>query len=86
MPDQKECIRLFLESVIKAAIAELGLTIQVLPEHLLSNRVALTHFLAEQLHNLGQRQATEIEKRLETLKRRPSEGHGGGASRSRNQH
>jgi len=30
------------------------------------NRVALTHFLAEQLHNLGDRKARELEERWET--------------------
>jgi hypothetical protein len=54
--------RPLIEWIIKAAIAECGLTIHVLPEELISNRVALTHFLAEQLHNLGERKATELEE------------------------
>ena len=80
MPDQLALIRLFVEQLMKAVIAECGLTIQVLPDHLLSNRVALTHFLAEQLHNLGQRQVEEIERRLDKLedeKRGPSQPAGG---------
>jgi hypothetical protein len=70
MPDQHAWIRLraarpVIEWIIRAAIEECGLTIQVLPEELLANRVALTHFLAEQLHNLGNRKATELEERWE---------------------
>jgi hypothetical protein len=38
----------------------------VLPEAPIFNRVALTHFLAEQLHNLGQRKAKELEECWET--------------------
>jgi hypothetical protein len=52
--------------VIRTAIQECGLTIHVLPEELIQNRVALTHFLAEQLHNLGQRKGQELEERWET--------------------
>jgi len=58
--------RPLVEWLIKDAIQECGLTIQVLPEEMISNRVALTHFLAEQLHNLGQRKAQELEERWET--------------------
>ena len=58
--------RPLIEWLIKDAIQECGLTIQVLPEELISNRVALTHFLAEQLHNLGQRKARELEESWET--------------------
>ena len=64
MSDQLALMRLFVEQLMKAVIAECGLTIQVLPQHLLSNRVALTHYLAEQLHNLGQYQIEEIERRF----------------------
>jgi hypothetical protein len=70
MPNKQVWIRLrdarpLIEWVIKAAIEECGLTIQVLPEDLLSKRVALTHFLAEQLHDLGQCKAAELEERWE---------------------
>jgi hypothetical protein len=58
--------RPLIEWLIKAAIEECGLTIHVLPEELMANRVALTHFLAEQLHNLGQRKAKELEECYET--------------------
>jgi len=58
--------RPLVEWLIKDAIQECGLTIQVLPEEMISNRVALTHFLAEQLHNLGDRKARELEERWET--------------------
>jgi hypothetical protein len=58
--------RPLIEWVIRDAIQECGLTIHVLPEELIQNRVALTHFLAEQLHNLGQRKAKELEERWET--------------------
>ena len=58
--------RPLVEWLIKDAIQECGLTIQVLPEEMISNRVALTHFLAEQLHNLGERKAKELEERWET--------------------
>ena len=57
--------RPLIEGVIKAAIEECGLTLHVLPQELLSNRVALTHYLAEQLHRLGQRKAAELEARWE---------------------
>jgi hypothetical protein len=58
--------RPLIEWIIKAAIEECGLTVHVLPAELISNRVALTHFLAEQLHNLGNRKADELEKCWET--------------------
>jgi hypothetical protein len=58
--------RPLVEWIIKAAIEECGLTIHVLPQELMLNRVALTHFLAEQLHNLGDRKARELEERWET--------------------
>jgi hypothetical protein len=58
--------RPLIEWLIKDAIQECGLTLHVLPEELISNRVALTHFLAEQLHNLGQRKARELEESWET--------------------
>ena len=71
MPHDQAWIRLrdarpLIEWVIRDAIEECGLTIQVLPEEFLSNRVALTHFLAEQLHRLGLRKASELEERWET--------------------
>jgi hypothetical protein len=71
MTDQHAWIRFrearpLIEWIIKAAIQECGLTIHVLPEELIVNRVALTHFLAEQLHNLGQRKAEELEESWET--------------------
>ena len=60
MPNEQVRIRLrdarpLVEWLIKDAIQECGLTIQVLPEELISNRVALTHLRAA--HNLGQRKA-----------------------------
>jgi hypothetical protein len=71
MPNDQAWIRLrdarpLIEWVIRDAIEECGLTIHVLPEALISNRVALTHFLTEQLHRLGQRKAKELEERWET--------------------
>ena len=71
MPETQAWIRLrearpLIEWIIKAAIAECGITVHVLPEDLLLNRVALTHFLAEQLHNLADRKATELEQCWET--------------------
>jgi hypothetical protein len=71
MPQDQAWIRLrdarpLIEWMIRDAIEECGLTIHVLPEELLSNRVALTHFLAEQLRRLGQRKAKELEERCET--------------------
>jgi hypothetical protein len=54
--------RPLIEWVIKAAIQECGIAVHVLPEELLLNRVALTHFLAEQLYNLGDRKAKELEQ------------------------
>jgi hypothetical protein len=70
MPQDQAWIRLrdarpLIEWVIRAAIAECGLTIHMLPPELLSKRVALTHYLAEQLHHLGQRKAKELEERWE---------------------
>ena len=58
--------RPLIEWVIKAAIQECGIAVHVLPEDLLLNRVALTHFLAEQLHNLGERKAKELKECWET--------------------
>ena len=58
--------RPLIEWVIRDAIQECALTIHVLPEDLMEDREALTHFLAEQLHHLGQRKASELEESWET--------------------
>ena len=58
--------RPLIEWVIRDAIEECALTIHLLPEDLMENCVALTHFLAEQLHHLGQRKARELEASWET--------------------
>ena len=58
--------RPLIEWVIRDAIQECALTIHVLPEDLMENREALTHLLAEQLHNLGERKAGELEESWET--------------------
>jgi hypothetical protein len=51
--------------IIKAAIEECALTVQVLPEELLSNREMLTHYLTEQLRNLTARKARELQENRE---------------------
>jgi hypothetical protein len=58
--------RPLIDWIIKAAIQECGIAVHVLPEDVLLNRVALTHFLAEQLHNLADRKAKELEGCWET--------------------
>ncbi len=57
--------RPLVEWVIKDAIDECGLTVHVLPEEIISDREALSRLLAEQLRNLGERKALELEKRWE---------------------
>jgi hypothetical protein len=57
--------RPLVEWVIKDIIEECGLTIHVLPDELISDREALSRLLAEQLRNLGERKALELEKRWE---------------------
>jgi hypothetical protein len=57
--------RPLIEWVIRDAIEECGLTVHVLPEEIISDREALSRLLAEQLRNLGERKALELEKRWE---------------------
>jgi len=58
--------RPLIEWLIRDAIQECGIAILVLPEEFISDREALTRLLTEQLQNLGQRKALELEKRWET--------------------
>ena len=57
--------RPLVERIIKDAIEECALTVHVLPEEMISDREALSRLLAEQLRNLGERKALELEKRWE---------------------
>ena len=56
--------RPLVEWLIRDAIQECGITLQVLPDELISNRVASNRVLAEQLHHLGERKADELETLL----------------------